>query len=258
MSNEEKIAMGLTLKSARDKANLTQEAVAHLSKLGVRTIQRAEREGVINADSLGKLCKVLSLDPTRIRADAGTYAEPPPSIQLNLREIKNPAALTKLLTLKASFVLAPEGEDKFNLHLANNFLAEIGTGNNAADNQRFATQALAVCRGYRYGLYGIHYLEKIEFDGKKRKQPCVYLIAARDDDRRIRKTGKGKVFEYLIDSRRQLWHRLTSSRPGLHEWIQNQLIKRCGGPRDIANLKKYVEKQLGCPLPDSMFQIDRD
>lgn len=258
MTIETKTALGGVLKSAREKANLTQEIAAEKAGIGLRSLQRAEKEGSINPASLTALCQLLGLNSGTIKAKAARVAERPPVTRLKMKELLRPKDVADLVAKGGSLPLAPEGTDAFNVRLAEIFLVQLDSTGSRKENEKIAQDALQLCRAYRYGLFGIHHHEEVVIAGKRRRRPCIYLIAGREDDRRVQLTFKGRVFDYVVDSRRQMWNRLTSTPPGLHEWIQNQLIKRCVGLADVAKLKVDVEKQIGHLLPDSMFEIDEE
>ncbi|MBD2705682.1 helix-turn-helix domain-containing protein [Spirosoma sp. BT702] len=84
--------MGYRLKTFRRQRNLSQEELANLSGLSLRTIQRLEKsESVGSAYSLRTLARAFQLNPEDLMAP-----------QSSLNTISNPASLANLLRLNWS------------------------------------------------------------------------------------------------------------------------------------------------------------
>lgn len=228
LTPEDRQALGKALVAKRAEQNLTQEKLAAISGIPIRTLQRAEHGDGISQENLDLLALKLGTEAASLLRYASATKDASPELRSNLEAISTAAELVQQMQRRHGVLqVAPEGEHAFNEHVGP-LVLELGDMS-AATARKEAAYILAFCEEMGFGLFIGRYREELEHNGKMLRNPTTVVIAAPLTDPRVRKTPKGLVLDYVIDRRKQLWHRVLKSGLTAYDWMEDQLISKSNG-----------------------------
>lgn len=229
---ETRLALGRVLASRRSALNLTQEKLAALADIPVRTLQRAERGDGISKEYLDLVADALGADAAQLIDLANQNKAGSPDLRQELREVLTERdLLTHCQRPRGAIQVAPEGEDGFNDHIGA-FLLEL-THLKKAEATQAARYALNFSRELGYSLFALRYQEELPHGGKVERYPTTLILAAPLTDPRIRKTAKGRVLDYVTDRRKQLMHRVLKRGLTAYDWLEDLYISKSNGEERV-------------------------
>lgn len=256
MKFEEKESIGRVLRKQREAKSWTQEHLAGASGVPLRTVQRAEKGEGISKENLASLATAFSIDVQELLRDAQKTKEDGPELRLKLQQVSNASDLLRFLKRKGNFHIGPPGEHEFNEHLGEQ-LCELQSeveehDGSSANNQKLektAAYLLAYSKQSGFSVFAVHYREEVKRQNKTIRKPTTIIIAAHQHDQRIKKTAKGWVLDYVVDSRRQPLNRLQNDSSTIYDWMQNQLIAKSNGPERVEEtlrlMNDRIRKEMG-------------
>jgi len=229
---EEKQALGRVLVAQRQKQNLTQEKLTALAGVPIRTLQRAECGDGISHENLDAVALALGTNSRTLLASAARDKAGAPDLRLKMAEVTTSAELVGHLGRECGVLqIGPEGEHEFNEHLGGMLLElKDRIGRKVLDE---ADYALQFCRQMGFRLFACHYREELEYKGKIHRKPTTLIIAAPLSDQRINKTSKGFILDYVMDRRKQLFHRVFKGGLTVYDWMEDQLISKSYGAERV-------------------------
>lgn len=243
---EERQALGKTLVAKRGEQNLTQEKLVAMSGIPIRTLQRAERGDGISQENLDLVAMALHTDAASLLRCAASTKDASPEIRSKLEAVSTAAELVRQMQRRHGVLqVAPEGEHAFNEHVGP-LVLELGDMS-AAQARKEAAYILQFCEQMGFCLFIGRYREELEHNGKMLRNPTTVVIATPLTDPRVRKTPKGMVLDYVIDRRKQLWHRVLKSGLTAYDWMEDQLISKSNGEArvraELLRLHREIRKK---------------
>lgn len=245
LTTELQRALARVLKGKRKAENLTQERLATLSGVPPRTIQRVERGDGISTETLGALANALRTDAAALLEAAEMGKDPSPELRLQLFEIRTVTQLFDTLTRRHGVMqIGPEGEHPFNEQIGGT-LIELAREVPKRGTVPFrltesADYLIAYTHQMGFRLFAGHYDEEVLHKGKLLRKATTLIIATPQPDSRIRKTGKGAVLDFVMDSRKQVMHRLLQPQLTIYDWMEHQLLAKSNGEERV----RYVMRQI--------------
>jgi len=231
--------LGWVLQEHRVARNLTQEVLAENAGVPLRTLQRAERGDGISQGNLHVVALALGSDSNTLLKAAASKKEGSPELRLKMKEIQTPAALVAdLRRARGNLQIAPEGEHGFNEHVGA-FIAELASSLGEAGHPPGKADAVAAeyilrcCEQMGFRLFIGHHQEELEHKGAVVRKPTTVVIAAAASDPRLRKTPKGLILDFIMDSRKQILHRVMKSGLTAYDWLEDLLISKSDGERRV-------------------------
>src|SRR4051812_40675984 len=97
MKPEENKGLGRLLKRRRKERNLTQQRLADIAGVDIRTVQRAEAGPGVGSENLAAIASALDLDERELRTQAADAGPPPPEKRILLRQVKSGKGLLDIL-----------------------------------------------------------------------------------------------------------------------------------------------------------------
>jgi transcriptional regulator with XRE-family HTH domain len=251
MNFEEKQSLGRVLCKKRKEKNWTQEHLAGASGVPLRSIQRAEKGEGIGKENLSCLANVLGIDVQDLLREANAGKEIGPELRLSLRQITKPEDLIGFLGKKGNFHFGPSGEHSFNDHLGECLIelqSEISNSDpTPAIRQKLKKKAayvIAHSKHLGFSVFAVHYREELHRRGKIVRKPTTIVIAAHEQDHRIKKTSKGLVLDYVMDSRRQMLGRLQQDTATPYDWMQHTLISKLDGEERAEGVLRKINDRI--------------
>jgi len=235
--------LGRELAERRIAQNLTQEKLAAVTDVPIRTLQRAERGDGLSQESLDQVAMALGTDARQLLASAIARKEGSPELRLKLPEIRTGAELlAHVRRAKGVLQIGPEGEHSFNEHIGGSIIELAdSTGTTAMDQADYLLQ-FSDHMGFR--LFACHYQEELEHNGRMIRKPTTLIIAAPLSDPRIRKTAKGRILDYVMDRRKQLLHRVLKGHLTAYDWMEDQLISRSHGEEQVRAELQRIHREI--------------
>jgi len=243
---EEKQMLGRVLLERR--AGLTQEKLCARSGIGIRTLQRAEKGDGISGENLDALCSIFKCSADDLIRETRARGVPSPELRLKFDEVESSNQLiAHLLRVKGMLHIGPEGEDPFNEHIGG-FIGNLKSALDDLPAKRKAIDpatndqagyVLAYSKKMGFRLFACHYREELTHEGKLIRNPTTLIIATTQADARVKKTSKGFILDYMVDSRRQSLARILNANLTPYAWMQDQLISRSNGAERV---KAALEK----------------
>ncbi len=245
---EERQALGNILVTNRNEQNLTQEKLAAMSGVPVRTLQRAERGDGISQENLDLVAMKLGTDAATLLQLAAATKAGSPDLRSNLEAITTAAELVRHMQGKRGVLqVAPEGEHAFNEHVGP-LVLELGEMP-VTKARKEADNILQFCAQMGFALFVGRYNEELEHNGKMLRNPTTVVFAAPLTDPRVRKTPKGRVLDYIVDRRKQLWHRVLKGGLTAYDWMEDQLISKSTGEArvraELLRIHQDIRRQTG-------------
>jgi transcriptional regulator with XRE-family HTH domain len=258
---EEKRALGRALTAQRNGRNLTQEELEGRSGVPLRTIQRAEAGDGISPVSLAAVAGALQTTAEVLIGVARASQSPAPDLRLKLPHVRDGNELVDhLLRRRGNLEIGPEGEHDFNEHIGHLILEvkqvlddpDSSTKiRKAARDQADYLVRFAEHVGFR--LFAGHYRAELEHHGKKIPKPTTLIVAAPMADRRIHKTPKGLVLDYVVDRRRNVLQRALNGELTTYDWMEDQLISKSYGEARVRTELLRIHREIitggGAPRP---------
>jgi transcriptional regulator with XRE-family HTH domain len=235
LSLEEKQMLGRVLVSRRSGLNLTQEKLCAESDVGIRTIQRAEKGGGISEENLAVLAIVFKCDAEDLIKEAKEKGANGPELRLKFTIVEKPSELLEQLRRsQGPLHIGPEGEHPFNEYVGGFILNLKSALADLPPKKKGAAPALLEEADYvlkftsqmGFRLFACHYKEVFELAGKFLSKPTTLVIAAPKADTRIKKTQKGLILDYVMDSRKQTLTRILNFKLTPYDWMEDQLISK--------------------------------
>ena len=250
MSFEEKQSLGQILRQKREAKNWTQEHLAGASGVPLRSVQRAEKGEGIGKENLSSLASAFGIDVQDLLRKAKTEKEISPELRLSLQQITKPEDLIGFLMKKGNFHFGPPGEDSFNEYLGEQLIdlqSEISSDNSTLANlqklKKKAAHVIAQSKHLGFFIFAVHYQEEFHRQSKLIKKPTTIIIATHQQDQRIKKTSKGFILDYIMDSRRQMLAQLGGGSP-FYDWMQDQLISKLDGKERVGIVLKKMNDRI--------------
>jgi hypothetical protein len=162
-------------------------------------------------------------------SEARAHRAATPELRIALHEVTTGAELIRRLAREGALQTAPEGEHDYNEHIAP-FILDVASG---AEEKRMGTETKqqAECivgftadMGFR--LFASHYRAQFAHRGKPFPQPITVMLAVPATDARIHKTPKGRMLDYVVDTRRNVLQRALSEELTVYDWMEKQMIAR--------------------------------
>lgn len=232
LSIEERQALGRVIAVRRIAHNLTQEKLAAAAGVPIRSLQRAERGDGIGQENLDAVASALEADSRVFLAETKAQKGGTPDLRLKMPELTSPVGLvSRVRRARGVLQIGPEGEHSFNEHIGGLILEMADCPRSRA--LREAAYALAFSEQMGFRLFCCHYHEELEHKGRMIRKPTTLIIAAPFSDPRIRKTSKGYSLDYIIDRRKQLFHRILKGGLTAYDWMEDRLISKTHGEERV-------------------------
>jgi transcriptional regulator with XRE-family HTH domain len=252
MNFEEKQSLGRVLCKKRKEKNWTQEHLAGASGVPLRSVQRAEKGEGIGKENLSSLANAFGIDVRGLLRDAKAGKEISPELRLSLRQITKPEDLIGFLSKKGNFHFGPPGEHSFNVHLGEDLLLELqseirdGDGTPASRQKlnKEAAYVIVYSKQLGFSVFAVHYREEFRRQSRIVRKPTTIIIAAPEQDQRIKKTSKGLVLDYVMDGRRQMLGRLQQDSATPYDWMQHTLISKLDGEERVEGVLKNLNDRI--------------
>lgn len=242
---EQRHALGKALAARRNAQNLTQEKLAAISDIPIRSLQRAEKGDGISQENLDALANGLATTSAALLTVATQTKEGSPEIRLKLAEVTRGDVLVRQMRAARGVVeIGPEGEHAFNEQIGGQ-IHDLSDAS-ASQAQRDADYILAFCAYMGFRLFTCSYHEELIQRGKLMRNPTTLVIAVPHSDPRVRKTSKGLILDYVTDRRKQFWHRTLNTKLTFYDWAEDQMISRSNGEArvraELARMNDEIRK----------------
>ncbi len=251
MNFEQKQSVGKELRKLRAAKNWTQEHLAGASDVPLRTVQRAEKGDGIGPENLFRLADAFGLDVQTLLQTAEAGRDTSPELRLTLRQVTQGEDLIRLLQKRGNLHIGPPGEHEFNGCLGESLIAlqeKIedcdGTHKGKQKLTKDAAYLLTFAKQSGFPVFAKHYNEEFKHQNKTLRKPTTIIIAAHQQDQRIKETTKGLVLDYVVDSRRQLLSRLQNDSSTIYDWMQDQLIAKSDGPERVEETLRAMNDRI--------------
>jgi transcriptional regulator with XRE-family HTH domain len=226
--------------------NYTQERLAGIAEIDLRTVQRAVGGQGISKENLSSIASALGLDERRLVKEAVSAGPPSPDKRIPLKLVRSGRDLVDLVERcfrsKWTLEIGPLDEHRYNrmvgedlMVLAEDLEKPARSENERIERVRHAQGIISLSHHFGFRLFAGNYTEVFTVKRRQQRRKATLIVAAPLRDPRIIRTRKGPELDVVRDSRRLLVGAALAGHCTTYDWLEDQLIGKSDGEFRVKN-----------------------
>lgn len=255
MKPEEKKGLGWVLRKHLKVLNYTQERLAGIAEIDLRTVQRAVGGQGISKENLSSIASAIGLDERRLLDEAASASPPSPDKRIPLKLMRSGQELVDVLEQchkkRRTLEVGPLDEHRYNsmvgedlMVLAEDLEKPARSKAEQMDRVRHAQGIISLSRHFGFRLFAGNYVEMFRVKGRQQRRKATLIVAAPLRDPRIVRTRKGPELEVIRDSRRLLVGAEIAGHCTTFDWLEDQLISKSEGEVMVKDTLRRIMSEV--------------